>query len=253
MNAPLPPSDAPSYTPPNLARARKSLNLTLGFVLLLAAAFGAQAHTDWHAWAVAPQTVEGLQGLLGAPLLHGSLQHLVANATSLLILGTLAGTVYPRATLRALPVLWIGSGLGAWLWGDLGSHHLGASGLTHGLMFLLLGLAVLKRDRAALAVALIGCLFYGGMVFSVLPMEPGVSWQSHLGGGLSGLLAALLFRKSDPVAPPPRYSWDDENEEESLALAPEEAHRLVSLPGHGTTLPEPQAPASPPDPPHRLY
>jgi len=251
MNAP-PPSDAPTYTPPSLARARKALNLSLGFVLLLAAVFWAQAHTDWHAWAVVPGTIEGLLGLLGAPLLHGSLQHLMANATSLLILGTLAGTVYPRATLRALPVLWIGSGLGAWFWGEPGSHHLGASGVTHGLMFLLLGLAVLKRDKPALAVALIGCLFYGGMVFSVLPMEPGVSWQSHLGGGLAGLVAALLFRKSDPAPPPPRYSWDDESDDEAQAL-PLPEDRIAWQADRETTSPELPSPPSPPESPQRLH
>ena len=219
MNAHHPPSDAPIYTPPSLARARKALNLTLGFVLLLAAAFWAQAHTDWRGWAVVPGSWQGLWGILGAPVLHGSLQHLVANASSLLILGTLAGTVYPRATALSLPLLWVGSGVGAWLWGDPGSYHLGASGLTHGLMFLVLTLAIIKRDRAAIAAALIAFLFYGGMLLSVLPNEPGVSWQSHMGGAMAGVLAGLVLRKADPQAPPARYSWDDEEEHEEYLQA----------------------------------
>ena len=95
--------------------------------------------------------------------------------TALLILGTLAGAVYPKATLRALPLLWLGSGVGAWMLGEPGSHHLGASGITHGLMFLVLGLGLLRRDRAAIAAGMIGVLFYGGMVMTVLPHEPGVS------------------------------------------------------------------------------
>src|SRR3546814_2062093 len=56
-------------------------------------------------------TATGLLGVLTAPLLHGSPAHLGGNAVSLLLLGTLAGAVYPRATIRALPLLWIGSGL----------------------------------------------------------------------------------------------------------------------------------------------
>lgn len=212
MTAPLTP---PIYTPPNLGRARQALNLTLAFVLFLGLMFAAQAHTDWRAWAVMPGSWQGLLGILGAPVLHGSLQHLVANASSLLILGTLAGTVYPRATALSLPVLWVGSGLGAWLLGDRGSYHLGASGVTHGLMFLVLTLAILKRDRAAIAAALIAFLFYGGMLISVLPNEPGVSWQSHMGGAMAGALAGLLLRKADPMAPPARYSWDEEEEQEA--------------------------------------
>lgn len=195
-------------------RILRAFNLSLGFVLLLLAVFAAQqSGWDWQPWAVMPHTAAGLPGLLAAPLLHGSSEHLAANAVGLLILGTLAGSVYPNATLRALPLLWLGSGLGAWLLGEAGSRHLGASGLTHGLMFLVLALGLLRRDRAAIAAGMIGVLFYGGMVMTILPHEAGVSWQSHLGGAVGGVMAALLFRHADPLLPRKRYSWEDEEEE----------------------------------------
>ena len=162
-------------------------------------------------FAVVPGSAAGLVGVATAPLLHGSPAHLLANATAILMLGTLAGAVYPKATLRGLPLAWLGSGLAAWLLGDPGSHHLGASGVTHGLMFLLLGLGVLRRDRPAIAAAMIAFLFYGGMLLTVLPQEPGVSWQSHLGGAVGGLLAAWCFRNADPRAPRRRYSWEVED------------------------------------------
>ncbi len=194
-------------------RVRRAFNLSLGFVLLLVAMFTLQhSGWDWRPWSVAPLDSAGLLGLLGAPLLHGSIEHLAANAVALLILGTLAGSVYPKATLRGLPLLWLGSGLGAWLLGEAGSHHLGASGVTHGLMFLVLMLGLLRRDRAAIATGLIGVLFYGGMVMSIFPHEAGVSWQSHMGGAVGGVLAALLFRRADPMPPRKRYSWEDEDD-----------------------------------------
>jgi len=196
-------------------RVLRAFNLSLGFVLLLVAIFAAQQSSwNWHPWAVAPRDASGLLGLLSAPLLHGSPEHLGANAAALLILGTLAGGVYPKATLRGLPLLWLGSGLGAWLLGQPGSHHLGASGVTHGLMFLVLGLGLLRRDRAAIAAGMIGVLFYGGMVMTILPHEAGVSWQSHMGGAVAGLAAALLFRHADPLTPRKRYSWEDEDEDD---------------------------------------
>lgn len=210
MDTPTAPDTAAGNDRHRLLRA---FNLSLGFVLLLVAMFAAQqTNWDWRRLTVAPHEIAGLPGLLGAPLLHGSIEHLAANATALLILGTLAGSVYPNATLRAWPLLWLGSGLGAWLLGEPGSHHLGASGLTHGLMFLVLGLGLLRRDRAAIATGMIGVLFYGGMVMTVLPHEPGVSWQSHMGGAVAGLVAALLFRHADPLAPRKRYSWEYEEE-----------------------------------------
>ncbi len=189
-----------------------AFNLSLASVLLLLVVHSLQGHVDLRGWMVQPWSIEGLRGILGAPLLHGSFEHLAANAISLLMLGTLAGGMYPRATLRALPLMWIGSGLGAWLLGDPGSHHLGASGITHGLMFLVFILGLLRRDRPAIAAAMIAFFLYGGMLLTVFPREVGVSWQAHMGGALGGVLAAVLWRRLDPRAPRKKYSWELEEE-----------------------------------------
>lgn len=220
MHLPSPesPPDTPAQRTADRRRLVRALNITLAFVLVLVAVFSAQGHFDVAAWTVQPGSARGLLGLLAAPLLHGSAEHLATNAFSLLLLGTLAGVVYPRATLRALPLVWLGSGVGAWWLGDVGSHHLGASGLTHGLMFLLFVLGLLRRDRPAIAAAMIAFMLYGGMLLTILPREPGISWQAHLGGALAGVLAACLFRKLDPQAPRKRYSWEDEDE---LIAAPD--------------------------------
>ncbi|MDQ3287125.1 MAG: rhomboid family intramembrane serine protease [Pseudomonadota bacterium] len=212
----LPTDDAPPDSPTQRAADRRrwfrALNLSLAFVLVLVATFTAQGSFDVGAWMVQPWSVPGLRGLLAAPLLHGSFEHLAANAFSMLMLGTLAGAMYPRATLRALPMVWLGSGLFAWLLGDVGSRHLGASGVTHGLMFLVFVLGLLRRDRPAIAAAMIAFLLYGGMLLTVLPREAGVSWQAHLGGAVGGVLGAFLFRRHDPSAPRKRYSWELEEE-----------------------------------------
>ncbi|MCC4596198.1 rhomboid family intramembrane serine protease [Xanthomonas campestris pv. phormiicola] len=217
LSPPPPADDAQAQDRFDRARILRAFNASLALIALLVAVFASQGLFDWRPWSVGPQQASGLLGLLTAPLLHGSLEHLAANAGALLILGTLAGSVYPRATVAALPLLWLGSGLGAWLLGEPGSHHLGASGVTHGLLFLVFVLGLLRRDRAAIAASMIAFLFYGGMLVTVLPHEAGVSWQSHLGGALGGAVAALLLRHRDPLPPRKRYSWEDEDEE---TLAP---------------------------------
>lgn len=205
----------------------RAFNLSLAFVGVLTAVFLAQPHFELARWTVNPGAAAGLLGVLSAPLLHGSFEHLAANAIALLMLGTLAGGMYPKATLRALPLIWLGSGLGAWLLGDPGSHHLGASGLTHGLMFMVFVLGLLRRDRPAVAAAMAAFLFYGGMLLTVLPREPGVSWQAHLGGALAGVVAAWLFRRLDPQPPRKRYSWEDGDELDPAAEAERDEYELL--------------------------
>ena len=209
--------------PAVLARFKHALLLSMLAVVVLGALFFLQrAVPNLQPYTLQPQVGAGLLGVLTAPLLHGSIGHLAANALSVLILGTLAGTVFPRATLRALPVIWIGSGLGTWLIAT-GGLHLGASGVTHGLGFLVFTLGILRRDRPAIAASLIAFFFFGGMVMSVLPMETGVSWEYHLSGAVFGVISGYLWRRADPVPPRRRYSWEIEEE-----LQPETTLELPS-------------------------
>ncbi|MEO6227067.1 MAG: rhomboid family intramembrane serine protease [Thermomonas sp.] len=211
-------------------RVRRAVQYSLASVLVLTVVFALQGKLPLEALTVTPGSVPSLVGILAAPLLHGSPSHLLANATALLMLCTLAMTVYPRATVRALPLLWLGSGLGAWLLGQPGSHHLGASGVIHGLGFLVFVLGLLRRDRAAIAAGMLAFLFYGGMLLTIFPQEAGVSWESHLGGAIAGVLAAFVFRRSDPMLPRRKYSWELE----------EELEREHAAAGHDTF--EPRAP-----------
>jgi len=199
--------------PALLARFKLALNLSMAAIIALAVIFFAEGRwLDPTAFAIQPQSLAGLVGVVTAPLLHGSVEHLFNNAFSILVLGTLAGTVYPQATRRALPLVWLLSGLGTWLIAPAGGAHLGASGVIHGLGFMVFALGLLRRDRPAIAAAMIAFFFFGSMLLTVLPQELGVSWEYHLSGGLAGLLAAVLWRRADPAPPRRRYSWEDEPE-----------------------------------------
>src|SRR5690554_3239137 len=116
------PADPKAQRTADRKRWLRAFNLSLAYVLAMLVMFSLQGSVDLRGWMVQPWSVDGLKGLVGAPLLHGSIDHLAANAISMLMLGTLAGGMYPRATARAVPLAWIGSGLGAWLLGTAGSH-----------------------------------------------------------------------------------------------------------------------------------
>jgi membrane associated rhomboid family serine protease len=160
---------------------------------------------------IRPRDPHGLIGVLSAPFVHASFAHLMSNTLPLGLLAGLALYAYPRATRYALPFIWIASGIGVWLWARE-SVHVGISGIAHGLMFFLFMMGVLRRDRLGIAIALLVFFLYGGMVMTVLPREPEVSFEYHLFGAIAGLISAFVLFRLDPTTPRKRYSWEDEEE-----------------------------------------
>lgn len=217
-----------------------------GFALLSSAAFVALLwwvrmlevwlNQPLGALGVRPGEASGLVGVIAGPLIHGSIKHLVANTLPLLVLGTLTLATYPRAAWRSIAWIWLLSGVGIWLFGR-SSSHIGASGLSHGLMFLLFTLGLLRRDRPAVAAAMIAFLLYGGMLLTVLPGDPEVSWEAHLFGAVAGVSAALMWRNRDPSPPRKRYSWDDEDEGDALVSELQHDERRMLEPPSPPTVP----------------
>ena len=160
---------------------------------------------------IRPRDVHGLIGILTAPFAHASFEHLMSNTLPLGLLSALMLYAYPRATRYALPLIWLVSGFGVWLWARP-SVHVGISGITHGLMFFLFLMGLLRRDRLGVTLALLVFFLYGGMLMTVLPREVEVSFEYHLAGAVGGVISALLLFRLDAQAPRKRYSWEDEEE-----------------------------------------
>ena len=149
---------------------------------------------------ILPRTIDGLPGLVFAPFLHGGFAHLIANTIPLLVLGSLV-LLSGRATfLRATIIIaLVGGGL-TWLLGRP-AYHVGASGLIFGYLGFLVSKAWYERQVGSILVALIAAALYGGVLWGVLPLTPGVSWEGHLFGFAAGLLAGrdgASIRVADP-------------------------------------------------------
>lgn len=187
-------------TPYRLQRSRllAAFGVSSCVVLLMVAFFTDQTLFNWQRWGITPLVLTSLPCVLTAPLFHTSLIHLVVNSLTMLVLGTLAGSVFPRATLLSIPFLWIGSGLAAWLLGKPGSLHYGADGITYGLLFLLATLGLVRLDRVAIMTSVIAGAFYTSMM-TVLPAPPQISWPSHLGGAVAGIIAGLALQLLVPT------------------------------------------------------
>lgn len=205
-------------------RFQRGLIVAGGFVLVLGWIKAIELLFDLNFGVLGNQPREwaGLLGVVTAPLLHGSVAHLMSNALALLVLGTLAFASFPKASWRSLPLIWLLAGLFVWGFAR-DSFHIGASGLTHGLMFLLMTLGLLRRDRIAIATSFIAFFLYGGMLLTVLPREAGVSWEYHLAGAVFGVISGLLWGRLDPLPPRKRYSWEIEEEIEAEQRALEQS------------------------------
>lgn len=147
------------------------------------------------AFGVRPRSIEGLGGILFAPFLHGGFPHLIANSLPFLILGGLVMLWGFRQFLAVTVGATLLGGLGVWLVGSAHSVHIGASGVIFGYLGFLLLAGWFDRRFGTILISLVVGLFYGGLVLGVLPNTPGVSWESHLFGFLSGAWMAWLFAR----------------------------------------------------------
>ncbi|GLP80163.1 rhomboid family intramembrane serine protease [Mycobacterium antarcticum] len=148
---------------------------------------------------IRPLEVDGLWGVLWAPLLHANWAHLVANTVPALVLGFLVSLAGMSRFIYATVIVWILGGLGTWLIGNLGApygvetNHIGASGLIFGWLTFLIVFGFFTRHAWQIIVGIIVFLVYGGILWGALPGTFGVSWQGHLCGGIAGVVAAYLL------------------------------------------------------------
>jgi membrane associated rhomboid family serine protease len=145
---------------------------------------------------IRPLALDGLDGVLWSPLLHDNYAHLMANTVPFLVFGFLAMAGGIRQFLVVTATIWVLGGLGVWLTGISG-NHIGASGLIFGWLVFLLTRGFFARSGRQILLAVGLFLVWGGILFGVLPGQPGISWQAHLFGALAGLLAARLVARAD--------------------------------------------------------
>ena len=131
-----------------------------------------------------------LWGVVTAPFLHASFQHLLSNTIPLVFMGlviALAGA--GRLALVTAIVIVIG-GLGTWLIAPAGSSTIGASGLVFGYATYLLTRGIFDRSLLELLVGAIVGVVWGGALLGSLVPHTGISWQGHLCGAVAGVIAA---------------------------------------------------------------
>ncbi|MCZ4538192.1 rhomboid family intramembrane serine protease [Gordonia terrae] len=198
-----------SYTPPvgqQPARRARPLWLRSAIitacivaVLFVIEAIDVATHYDLDQNGIVARQVDGLDGILWAPLLHGDWQHLLANLMPGAVLCFLV--LMTRQFLIVTGIIWVVSGVGVWLFAAPYSPTVGASGIVFGWLTFLIVRGLFNRDLWQILGGLVLFLVYGSILWGVLPSEPLVSWQAHLFGAIAGVFAAWALAARDRRKP----------------------------------------------------
>lgn len=161
--------------------------------------------------AIIPLAPEGLKGILLSPLLHGSFEHIIGNSLPVGVLMFLLYEFYPLIANKIFVTGWLCVGLLVWLLppvdiftgGYTYSCIIGASGLVYVLAFFLFFSGVFRWNMKLLTISLLVALYYGGLIWGILPEElfskldkpSQISWQSHLAGAVVGIIMAFVYKR----------------------------------------------------------
>jgi membrane associated rhomboid family serine protease len=148
---------------------------------------------------VYPRTLFGLVGIFTMPFVHGSYSHLIANTFPLLFLGATLFYFFNRIAVNVFFSCYFATGLLIWIFARE-SFHIGASGVIYAIAAFLMFFGLFRKDIKSLLISVVIMLMYGGMVYGIFPNQPGVSWDSHLIGGIVGTTIAYRFRATKKIS-----------------------------------------------------
>lgn len=190
----------------------KSLIYPSAFVLLLwiIQLFTYVTSINLYNLGIHPRSLDGLIGIITGPLIHAGFPHLISNSIPMLILGTGIFYFYPNAAVKVVITIYFLTDIMVWLFAR---HvwHVGASGVIYGFLAFIFFSGIFRRDNRSIGLSLLVTFLYGGLIWGVLPGMKGISWESHLFGGLVGILTAFIFKRSDPYK---KYDWEDEPDQD---------------------------------------
>lgn len=169
--------------------------------------------TSFYYLGIYPQKIKGLIGILTSPLIHENFNHLLNNSIPFFLFAFATFYFYHPISFQVFFLTWIISGIWVWV-GARAAYHIGASGLVYGLGSFLFFSGAIRKIPALAAISLIVVFLYGSMIWGIFPFIPDISWESHLSGGLAGLIIAILYRNEGPL--PKQYIWESEIDEDEI-------------------------------------
>jgi membrane associated rhomboid family serine protease len=151
-------------------------------------------HYQLNRYGIYPRHWQSLWTIFAAPFLHGSIYHLVNNLIGLCLFSGFYLIHSLRRYVYSSLVIIVVTGLLVWLFGR-NAIHVGASGWVFGLWGLCIATAWFERRPMNILIACVVVIFYGGVIYGVLPRDAGVSFESHFFGVFAGIFSAYLNAK----------------------------------------------------------
>jgi len=162
-------------------------------------------------YGVLPKDIQSLAGIISAPFIHSSTQHLFNNLIPLFFLLSAMIHFYDKLAYYIYILIHILAGLLLWFIGRE-VYHIGASGIVYGLATFMFFSGIFRKNIQLLSFSLLITFLYGSMVWGIFPetVKPGISWEAHLSGSIVGFILSIIFLKKGPQKK--KYEWEDDEE-----------------------------------------
>lgn len=167
--------------------------------------------TSYVEWGLYPMKLSGLKGIITAPLIHADIKHLFDNSIPLYFLSVALFYFYRPVSYKVFFLIWLITGITVWIFARP-AYHIGASGIVYGLASFLFFSGVIRNNINLLAISLLVVFLYGGLVWGIFPFDFKISWESHMMGGITGLVLSFFYRSYGP--PSTRSEWPDDEDDE---------------------------------------
>jgi membrane associated rhomboid family serine protease len=148
---------------------------------------------NFNKYGVFPRDLTGLRGVFLTHFIHSDANHVFNNSVPLFVL--LLSLFYFYRDI-AYKVLIFGGVLSGFLTWSIAreSYHIGASGVVYLLFSFVFFSGIIRKHYRLVALSLIIIFLYGSMIWYVLPIKDGMSWEGHLSGFLVGFFFAVFYR-----------------------------------------------------------
>ncbi len=170
-------------------------------------------------YGIFPRAKDGLIGIITAPLIHGSWEHIFSNSVPFFVTTTIIHFFYKRVALASFFFIYFLTGAAVWMLGR-SAYHIGASGVVYGLVSFIFWSGIFRRNIKSIVLALIVVILYSGYLGGIVPFQEGISWESHLLGGIVGIFVAFLFKGIIEKDEENRDPWADEANQEKEFFLP---------------------------------